>query len=88
MKHFYFTDRKSNKCAVDRTISVYGITNGKLVYITETEHRPGGGSRGAQSEAFQTLLKCGAIPEKYRGDGYFAGNGTDVTLHYSIDEIY
>lgn len=88
MKKFYFTERKDCKNKLDRTLRIYQIKNGELVYITETEHRPGNGSRGATSEAFQALLSVGAIPEKYRGDGYFSGNGTDVCSKYDIREIY
>lgn len=88
MKAFYFTERKDCKNKLDRTLRIYEANSGVLRYITETEHRPGNGSRGATSEAFQALLSCGAIPEKYRGDGYFYGNGTDVCDHYSINEIY
>lgn len=88
MKRFYYTERKDCKNKLDRTIRVYSLKNGELVYITETVHRPGNGSRGATSEAFQALLDVGAIPEKYRGDGYFYGNGTDVCSKYDIREIY
>lgn len=88
MKKFYFTERKSCKNKLDRTVRVYQLKNGELKYITEVEHRPGAGSRGAVSEAFQALITCGAIPEKYRGDGYFYGNGTNVNDFYSITEIY
>lgn len=88
MKRFYFTERKDCKNKFDRTIRIYEIKNGILSYVTEVEHRPGSGSRGAVSEAFQALLSCGSIPEKYRGDGYFYGNGTNVCERYDIQEIY
>lgn len=88
MKRFYFTERKDCKNKSDRTLRIYAIESGSLKYVTETTHRPGCGSRGATSEAFNALIDCGAIPEKYRGDGYFYGNGTDVTAHYAITEIY
>ena len=88
MTRFYFTERNDCKNKLDRTLRIYQVKNGELVYITETEHRPGQGSRGAVSEAFQALLSLGKIPEKYRGDGYFYGNGTDVCDKYNIQEIY
>ena len=88
MKRFYFTERKDCKSKFDRTLRIYAVKDGSLYYVTETTHRPGNGSRGAVSEAFQALLSCGAIPEKYRGDGYFYGNGTDVNKKYEIQEIY
>ena len=88
MKHFYFTERKDCKNKLDRTLRIYTIKNGVLEYVTEREHRPGNGSMGACSETFQALLEIGAIPEKYRGDGYFYGNGTDVNKYYDISEIY
>lgn len=88
MKRFYYTERKDCKNKLDRTIRIYALKNGELVYITEVEHRPGNGSRGATSEAFQALLSIGAIPEKYRGDGYFYGNGTNVCDKFDIREIY
>ena len=88
MKRFYFTERKDCKNKLDRTLRIYTIKNGVLSYIAETEHRPGNGSRGATSEVFQALLRCGAIPRKYEGDGYFFGNGTDVCCKYDIQEIY
>ena len=88
MKRFYVTERRDCKNKMDRTIRIYTIKGGELVYIGEREHRPGNGSRGLISEAFQELLKIGAIPEKYRGDGYFSGNGTKVKNYYDITEIY
>ena len=88
MKYFYFTERKDCKNKLDRTLRIYTIKSGVLCYVTETTHRPGNGSRGAVSEVFQALLKHGDIPEKYMGDGYFYGNGTDVCKKYDISEIY
>ena len=88
MKRFYFTERKDCKSKLDRTIRIYTMKKGVLSYVTETEHRIGHGSRGSTSEAFQALLACGAIPEKYRGDGFFYGNGTNVNDLYDIIEIY
>ena len=88
MKRFYYTERKDCKNKLDRTIRVYALKNGELVYIAETVHRPGHGSRGATSEAFQARLAAGAKKKKYRGDGYFYGNGTSVCDKYDIREIY
>ena len=88
MTRFYFTERNDCKDKRDRKLRIYKARRGELVYITEVEHRPGGGSRGAVSETFQALLAYGAIPEKYRGDGYFYGNGTNVCDKYDIREIY
>ena len=88
MKRFYYTERKDCKNKLDRTLRIYTMKHGELSYITQTEHRPGNGSRGATSEVFQALLACGEIPKKYTGDGYFYGNGTDVCDHYAIQEIY
>lgn len=88
MKRFYFTERKDCKNKLDRTLRIYTIKSGALEYVTETEHRPGNGSRGATSEVFRALISCGMIPEKYKGDGYFYGNGTNVCDYYDIQEIY
>ena len=88
MKRFYYTERKNCKNTLDRTLRVYAVKNGELVCITETVQRPGNGSLGATFEVFQALLKVGAIPEKYRGNGYFFGNITRVCDKYDIREIY
>lgn len=88
MKRFYFTEKKDCKRKDERTVRIYRLKKGELQYVTEIVHRPGCSSRGATSEAFQALLACKAIPEKYRGDGYFYGNGTDVLKYYDIREIY
>ena len=94
MKRFYFTERPDPRSRKgDRIIRVYTLHNGMLQYVTETSHRPGCGSSGARSEAFQALMECGAIPRKWEkssegprsGPGYFCGPVTDL---YDIQEIY
>ena len=94
MKRFYFTERKDPRSRKgDRIIRIYALRGGQLQYVTERTHRPGCGSRGAQSEAFQALMECGAIPRKWEkssecpsiGAGYFAGPVTEL---YDIQEIY
>lgn len=90
MKRYIFTIDERTRWG-DVTGTIYNIKNNKVNYITEFSFRLGS-CRGEVHEAFNALIKCGEIPQKYytssvtawSGAGYFEGN---VKNYYSIERV-